>query len=166
MSAGVSAAAVYAEPNGTGITPSDVNSQLQSVDQSLNISTVADEPIFISRNDSDRDLGTSKSPFINGGNTASPAIDSEQVITKHAQSFRNFRTEFLKTQVNKKRDLRDPCSVTVHEYSRKHYQINYKDADVTNPTSKEGQQFYSDAKSLVRDIPWLKTTNPESAPVR
>ena len=77
----------------------------------------------------------------------------------------DFGTNFLKSQVNKKRTMNEECSVTVHDYGKEHYHLN------GSPFQKEASQDkavpkYTDRIQLAEAIPVLTKRRPEWANVR
>ncbi len=77
----------------------------------------------------------------------------------------DFGTTFLKTQVNKKRNLNEGCSITVHDYGRDHYHIN---GSPFQKDSLDDQALpkYTDRTKLAEAIPVLTKRRPEWANVR
>jgi hypothetical protein len=92
---------------------------------------------------------------------------SVQTMEQALSRTTDFGSNFLKTQVNKKRELNEPCGVIVHDYGPQQYNVN-GDPFVKSVSSKslEKEKPFKSTKALVEAIPEILNNRPKWANVR
>jgi hypothetical protein len=105
-----------------------------------------------------RDVKESDRDFKSNHESAGGTVKTKSIGT-------DFGITFLKTQVNKKRNMQEECTVTVHDYGKEHYHLNgipfQKKNSQDQPLPK-----YTDRIQLAEAIPLITKRRPEWANVR
>jgi hypothetical protein len=104
---------------------------------------------------------------IEGNNADSDPNRATQSLEQVLSRTTDFGINFLKTQVNKKRDLNEPCGVTMHDYGPENYCVNGISfvKSVSSKSLEKGKPFKS-SRSLVEAIPAIINIKPKWANVR
>ncbi len=94
-------------------------------------------------------------------------IASNHTLEQALSRTTDFGANFLKTQVNKKREINEPCGVVVHDYGAQHYYLNGAPFVKSVPSkSLERENPFQNSRTLVEAIPGIFNDKPEWACVR
>jgi hypothetical protein len=103
----------------------------------------------------------------NADTVTNRASTSTQSLEQALSRTTDFGSNFLKTQVNKKRDLNEACGVVIHDYGPQYYNLNGAPfvKSISQKSLEKGKQ-YANSKTLVEGIPVILNEKPTWANVR